>query len=113
MTDLTYMPLKVKQGNDPLLTFMLSQSPSPGEREPYPDAGKDWEFYLKGDADEDDGAPLIGVRVESADTLEEIAVVVTVPRAMLQEPGTMFYRLDAVGSGRETVSWGPLSVIDV
>lgn len=113
MKDRTYLPLTVKQGNDATVVLMLSQKNAQDEREPFPDSGKTWEFFLKGKATDEDPEPLAGSRAESMDTFDEIAVVTSVPASMTSEPGTFFYRLDAVSSSRETVSWGSFSVIDV
>lgn len=115
MKDRTYLPLTTKQGNDATVVLMLSQKNAQDARQPFPDSGKTWEFFLKDRADDEDPEPLAGSRAESMDTLDEVAVVTLIPASLTSKPGTFFYRLDAVSSasGRETVSWGSFSVIDV
>ena len=110
--DLTFLPIRVKERNEPTLVFLLSSKNPAGEITPYPSLGKTYEMFIKRRHKDADPPPLVGVHVMEQDTSTETAVLVELPADRLVQPGPLVYHLDAV-EPRETVAWGPLIVVDL
>lgn len=110
--DPTYLPLRLKEGNEPTVVFMLSSRDDGGDVVPYPSMGKTFELFIKNDVRDDDPVPIAGSHLPGQDTETETAISVQVLSSELEDPGRYVYHLDAVPP-RETVAWGPLIVLDL
>lgn len=110
----TDRPVRVSQGNDPTLVFLVSRRKTDRTLEPYPIGGRTWEFFVKADRASPDGVAIPGTPDPAQNTSTASAITVSLTSAQVGEPGTRFCRLDAISAGkRETVGFWPFEVVDV
>ena len=107
------VPLAVNERNDPTIDLTVTADT------PIDPATATFELYIKASADTDDadGTKLTrgdGLTVTSTSPARTIVLTADIPASLLDTPGTRWWRLDVIVSGkRGTAMYGPLKIRDL